>query len=210
MIKNVMKNEKGSLTGGPRSGWGDQQPPRPARERGGRSEEPGPLQPVAGAFQLPIRALGADVKGQDLAPNSGDLFWSTGAAAAPNTRESRGQVCSRAFEGEIERSWPSRGRSQPRKMPWEAASTRTSGRGVRALELWSPQPFSSLRGASPARRSRLSGPRAWPVAPAAGSRPALVKGRSPVFAPPPPGAANRRWCLAPREVSPAGQQAKCE
>lgn len=111
MIKNVMKNEKGSLTGGPRSGWGNQQPPRPARERGGRSEQPGRLPPVAGAFQLPTRALGADVKGQDLVANSGNLFWTTGAAAAPNARVSRGQVCSRAFEEEIKRPRPSGGRS---------------------------------------------------------------------------------------------------
>lgn len=111
MIKNVMKNEKGSLTGGPRSGWGNQQPLRPAQERGGRSEQHGRLPPVAGAFRLPTSALGADVKGQDLVPNSRNLFWTTGAAAAPNARVSSGQVCSSAFEEEIKLPWPSRGRS---------------------------------------------------------------------------------------------------
>lgn len=36
------------------------------------------------------------------------------------------------------------------------------------------------------------------------------RGGAPTFAPPTPGAANRRRLPAPREGSPAGQQAKCE
>lgn len=173
MIKNVMKNEKGSLTGGPSSGWGNRQSSRPGRCRSGGARINPPEFPKAGrGCQLPGSALGAYLKQQDRAPNSRNLTGTPrAAAAAPRARVSREQVCSNVAG---KRSRLSRGGPEPRKLPLKAALTSLPGRGIRALGV----PIAPFKFAL-SDRLRLSGPRAPPVVPAAGWLPALVEGAGP-------------------------------
>lgn len=57
----------------------------PRRECRGRNEQPREFPEAGRGCQLLIGALGADLKRQDLAPNSGNLLGTPGAAVAPRT-----------------------------------------------------------------------------------------------------------------------------
>lgn len=205
-----MKNEEGSLTGGPSSGWGNQQPPRPAGSAGGgwrgwREQGATPRVLQGGQRQSAARQ---SPRGRSEAAGPCPQLREprrTPRAAAPRAR---GEPRTGLFQ-----CWYQRNKT-PMAQPWRALAAEVALGG--GLDRAAGQRDSSLGGANRPFQvcAALQGPALQPARSSGGacSPPAASPGGRGGAAPShaPPGAANRRRRSAPREASPAGQQAKCE